>query len=82
MNFKIFSLLLLFLWVNSTIAQLKVGDNPHQIDQASLIELESKEKAFVLSRVTNTQMLNIKPLAGALIYNTDNSCVYHYDGGK
>ena len=33
---------LLFLLTSTAIAQLKVGDNPDEIDGASLLELESR----------------------------------------
>ena len=82
MSFKNLSIILLLLCSNYTIAQLKVGDSPNEIDKSSLLELESRDKAFVLSRVNTALMQKIKPLAGALIYNTDTFCVYHFDGKK
>ena len=62
------------------IAQVKIGDDVSTIHNASLLELESTSKALVLSRVTNSQMLNIAPLNGALIYNIDTNCVYLFNG--
>ncbi len=68
-------LILLLLFAQAAIAQLKVGDSPDQIDGASLIELESRNKVLVLSRVNTSLMQKIKPLAGGLVYNTDKDCV-------
>ncbi|AUC14589.1 hypothetical protein BTO06_05310, partial [Tenacibaculum sp. SZ-18] len=61
-------------------SQVKVGDNPNVIDVSSLLELESSDKAFVLTRVTTTQMNSMTPLEGAIVYNTEIRCVYQYDG--
>ena len=73
-------IVLTLLGINVAVAQVKIGDNPDTIDPASLVELESTNKAFVLSRVTSVQMNAISPLRGALVYNTDASSVFLYDG--
>ncbi|MDB2606853.1 collagen-like protein [Zobellia sp.] len=62
------------------IAQVKIGDDVSTIHEASLLELQSTSKAFVLTRVTTTQMANITPLNGALVYNTDTNCVHAFNG--
>ncbi len=72
----------LLLTSNYLTAQIKIGDNPDTIDSASLLELESSNRAMVLSRVTSTQMQAIVPLQGALVYNTDLSCVFYFDGNS
>lgn len=59
---------------------MKIGENPDLINESSLLELESTSRAMVLSRVNNEQMLGINPLEGALIYNTDESCIFYYNG--
>ncbi|MBM1104557.1 hypothetical protein JQC67_00260 [Aurantibacter crassamenti] len=61
---------------------MKIGDDVSSIHDASLFELESTSKALVLTRVTNSQMLNIVPLKGALVYNTDTNCVYAFNGSN
>ncbi len=68
--------------LTSGIAQVKIGDNPNSIDAASIVELESTDKAFVLTRVSDIQMQGITPLRGALVYNTDTQCVHYYDGAN
>ncbi|MGB5359772.1 MAG: hypothetical protein WBN27_07490, partial [Eudoraea sp.] len=75
-------LLFILLVASSTmaIAQVKIGENPNSIDTASILELESSNKAFVLTRLTNAQMQSITPLRGALVYNIDNQCVFMYNG--
>ncbi|SNR15360.1 hypothetical protein [Tenacibaculum jejuense] len=64
----------------SSYSQVKVGDNPNTIDINSLLELESPDKVFVLTRVSTLQMNRITPLEGALVYNTDEKCVHQYIG--
>ncbi|MFV0541300.1 MAG: hypothetical protein ACK5MZ_08705, partial [Aestuariibaculum sp.] len=63
-----------------TSAQVKIGNNPNIIDSASILELESTDKAFVLTRLTNAEMSSITPLEGALVYNTDQKCLFQYNG--
>lgn len=70
----------LLLTTNYLAAQIKIGDNPSNIDSASLLELESTTRTMVLSRVTSAQMQVITPLQGALVYNTDLKCIFYYDG--
>ncbi len=62
------------------VAQVKIGENPQNLHNNSVLELESTTKALVITRVTTTQMNDMTPLNGALVYNTDTSCVYYYDG--
>ncbi len=80
MRFNKSILILVLLLAQAAMAQLKVGDSPDQIDGASLIELESRNKVLVLSRVNTSLMQKIKPLEGGLVYNTDKNCVFQFDG--
>ncbi len=79
---KVFSLfvLLCLLTLVSLNAQVKIGDNPEVIHQASVLELQSNDKAFVIPRMTTTQMNAITPLEGALVYNTNLDCVHYFNG--
>ena len=61
-------------------AQIKIGDNPQNLDPASVLELESTDRAFVINRVNTAQMNAIVPLEGAMVYNTDIQCLHYYDG--
>ncbi|CAM1366334.1 conserved protein of unknown function [Tenacibaculum soleae] len=72
--------ILIFLIKTSLFSQVKIGDNPSVIHSSSILELESTDKAIVISRMSNTQMSAIVPLKGALVYNTDEDCVFMYDG--
>lgn len=79
MKTKLF--LLFFLLINITIySQVKVGDNPSLIDSYSILELESTNKALVISRMSEVQMNAISPLRGALVFNTNANCVFLFDG--
>jgi len=60
--------------------QIKIGDNPEVLNTNSLLELESSSKVLVISRMSNGEMLQLIPLEGALVFNTDENCVYYFDG--
>lgn len=60
--------------------QVKIGNDINTIDGASILELDSRTKAFVPTRITNTQMNAMTPLNGALVYNTDYDCIFTFDG--
>ncbi|MEQ8217488.1 MAG: hypothetical protein RH981_04580, partial [Arenibacter sp.] len=61
-------------------AQIKIGDNPQNIDPSSVLELESSSRVLVITRVNTAQMNAIVPSAGALVYNTDVECIHYYTG--
>ncbi len=75
-------------------AQVKIGDNSTTINSASLLELETTDKGFVLPRVSITSTSSSSPLAaglltGTVVYNTNNvttggsgTGVYYWDGSK
>jgi len=60
-------------------AQVKIGNNPQDINAGSLLELESTTKSLVLTRVTSIEMQAMQPPAGAIVYNTDENCVFFYN---
>lgn len=74
-------LLLFLLFAMPTLfAQIKIGDNPQAIAPTSVLELESNDRVFVITRITTQQMNAIVPSHGAMIYNTDTQCVHYYNG--
>ncbi|SMC32213.1 hypothetical protein SAMN05660703_0110, partial [Cellulophaga tyrosinoxydans] len=77
---KAFLLFILVLGYTTLQAQVKIGDNPQNINLSSVLELESTNKAFVITRVSTVQMNAIVPLEGAMVYNTDEQCLHYYDG--
>ncbi len=64
----------------SLYSQIKIGENPQNLDASSVLELESSNRVLVITRVTDAQMLSITPLRGAMVYNTDTQCVHFYTG--
>ena len=62
------------------LSQVKIGENPDQLNQFSLLELESANRTLVVTRINNQEMNAINPLEGALIYNTDAKCLFYYQG--
>src|SRR5436853_1327522 len=68
---------LLLIQVNAR-AQVKIGDNPTAINSASLLELETTNKGFVLPRVSLTGVASPAPLpagllTGTVVFNTNAS---------
>ena len=62
-------------------AQVKVGENPLVIDDASLIEIESTSKGFLPSRMTSAQRdLQTSWETGHIIFNLTDSCLQVYSG--
>src|SRR5690606_19640781 len=68
--------------INFAFSQVKIGDNPSVINSESVLELESTDKVLVITRVTNSQMNAIRPLAGGMVYNRDRQCVFQYNGNN
>ncbi|CAM4143141.1 hypothetical protein [Zobellia nedashkovskayae] len=60
--------------------QVKIGENSEVMDPTSLLELESTDKVLVITRVSDSDMQTLTPLNGALVYNTDENCVFYYSG--
>ena len=82
MRTLILSFLLFSLGFSFVHSQVKIGDNPQNIDPASLLELESDSRALVITRVGDAQMQGLFPLRGALVYNTDQGCVFYFNGAS
>ncbi|MEL0645662.1 hypothetical protein V6251_14810, partial [Olleya sp. Ti.3.14] len=76
---KKFLLILTILITTNALAQVKIGDNPQNIDQNSVLELESTTKTLVVTRITTAQMNAITPLEGAIAYNTDEDCLFQFN---
>ncbi|WP_157483862.1 beta strand repeat-containing protein, partial [Maribacter hydrothermalis] len=73
-------ILFAMLTISSVFGQIKIGDNPQNIDAASILELESNTKVFVITRVTTLEMEAITPQRGGMVYNIDTECINYYDG--
>ncbi|OIQ21501.1 MAG: hypothetical protein BM549_08625, partial [Lacinutrix sp. MedPE-SW] len=76
---KNYLLLLVFLTTSTLFSQVKIGENPQNINNSSVLELESTTKTLVVTRITTLQMDAITPLEGAIIYNTDEDCLFQYN---
>jgi len=80
---NIYITLLITIFTGLTLsAQVKIGDNPQNIDPSSVLELESSDKVLVITRVTTAQMNAITPSQGALCFNTDSQSVHYFDGAQ
>ncbi|WP_375323753.1 hypothetical protein [Flagellimonas sp. GZD32] len=80
MKTSIFYTIIGLLMINTLSAQVKIGNNPQNLNAASILELESSNRVLVITRVTNAQMNTINPLRGALVYNTDEECIHYFNG--
>lgn len=73
-NIAFLFFLLLFLVLDSLVAQVKIGDNYENVSPFSLLELESSTRGFLLPRMTTAQRdqaFNQNTPEGMIIYNTD-----------
>ncbi|TDQ30728.1 hypothetical protein [Zeaxanthinibacter enoshimensis] len=75
-------LLFVFGCILTGSAQIKIGENPQNIHPASVLELESNDRALVITRVSTAEMNAIVPLQGAMVYNNDTSCIHFYNGSE
>ncbi|WP_165501736.1 hypothetical protein [Pedobacter frigiditerrae] len=72
---KLSFFILLLAFVQLAQAQVKVGDNPTEINKGSLLELESSNKGLLFPRVnlTNTTTWSLAaastPVAGMILTN-------------
>lgn len=79
-NRQLLLVLLLGAFSFSAFSQVKIGDSPATIDAYSILELESKSLAFVMTRMSTTEMNALRPIEGALVYNTTEKCIFLYKG--
>ena len=78
-NFLIFTMLFLNI---SAYAQVKIGNNPNTINDASILEIEDLTRGVLLPRMTTAQRDSISnPPDGLKVYNTETSTmdVYRFD---
>jgi hypothetical protein len=61
--------------VGSAFAQIKLGDNPGNLNANALLELESSSKGLLLPRMTTAQQNLIAAPDGMMIFNTDSTCI-------
>lgn len=73
-------ILFTYLCSNVVYGQIKIGDNPQIIEESSLLELESTSKVLIITRMSDAEMQLLQPLRGAIVFNTDEDCVFFYDG--
>ncbi|TDT39524.1 hypothetical protein CLV90_3505 [Maribacter spongiicola] len=76
----IFFIFFTIVTIPTVFGQIKIGDNPQNIDASSVLELESTSKVLVITRVTTLEMEAITPQRGGMVYNTDTECINYYDG--
>ena len=64
-------------------SDMKIGNNPGTKTSSAVLEVESTTKGFLMPRMDETQMKELKePTEGLLIYNLDQSCIYIYRGSE
>ena len=70
---------LLCLGFNSLFSQVGIGTNTP--DNSTILQLDSSNKGFLLSRLTSDQRNNIeKPSHGLMIFNIETNFIEIYDG--
>ena len=68
------------LFSSALQAQVKIGSNPTVIGASSALELESTNKALVVTRVANTAAITA-PVNGMVIYDMEYNCIKGYENG-
>lgn len=76
------SILIFCCFISIGRAQIKIGDSPSIINNSSLLELESTGKVLVITRVNNEEMMAITPLTGGMVYNSDENCIFYFNGAN
>lgn len=61
-------------------AQVKIGDNPATLGTSSALEIESTNKAMLITRVVSTSSIQY-PMNGMLIYDISSNCIKVYQNG-
>ena len=71
------------LFAAPIMAQVKLGDNPNTINNASLFEMESTTRGVLLPRMTLAQRAAItNPPEGLVIFQTDNTPGFYYNASS
>ncbi len=86
---KLTTILLALLAISSLQAQVKIGENPKDINDSSILEMETTNKGMLLPRVALQETTKFEPLAahvaGMTVYNTatagDVTPGYYYNDG-
>lgn len=80
-HFKVMKKLFLPVLVALSItasAQVKIGDNPTSIGASSVLELESANKAFLITRVDVITSIS-SPVNGMIVFDNFNKCIRAYE---
>jgi len=82
---KKFTILLSMILLNAALgySQVAINTDGSSPDSSAILDLTSINKGFLLPRMTTVQITGIStPAAGLLVYNTDSSDFYGYNGNK
>ncbi len=67
----------------TVLVHAQVGINTNTPNASSILDVNSTSKGFAYPRLTNAQMSGISsPAAGLIIYNTDATSLYVYNGSS
>lgn len=76
---SVFFSFITIIFSNFFFSQVKVGENPNNINSSAALEIESSTKGFLPPRITTNQRDAISnPSVGLLIYNTTTNCMEYY----
>ncbi|OFY49447.1 MAG: hypothetical protein A2W85_06285 [Bacteroidetes bacterium GWF2_41_31] len=68
------------MW-NTAFSQVSINTDGSQANASAILDLKSTSKGFLLPRMTTWQLKNISnPAAGLLVFNTDSSDFYGFNG--
>jgi hypothetical protein len=77
------SLILLFVaFVINVHGQVAINTTASPPDNSAMLDISGTTKGVLLPRMTSVQRKAIpNPVRGLLVYDTDKSCFYYFDGG-
>ncbi len=78
---RLFYLAAVFLFTGAaSYSQIKIGDNLTTVGSSSMLELESTDKALLISRIANTAAI-ATPVDGMIVYDISSHCIKIYANG-
>jgi len=81
---KLFKFIITFILINIAVmvtAQMAVNADGSAADNSAMLDVKSTNRGLLLPRLTTVQIIGIQnPVNGLMLYNTDSSDFYGYDG--
>ena len=78
---RLIALLIAVMTCQSILGQASISSDGSLPDKSAMLDIKSTSRGLLLPRLTTVEMKNIwKPSAGLIVYNTDSSDFFGYNG--